>query len=151
MEGENWLDVALSLPMQVSKERFTWLGAEAAQRVAESPLSQRRKYLLLECIDSYMRSDDATRAAFEALLSGEKYGGARMAVNSYHREIEARGIAKGEHADRVNGLRVLAEDRFGPLPADVSEQIASLSAGELMQLIRRVPSATSPADLGLAE
>jgi hypothetical protein len=151
LEGQNYLGVALATLMKIPKERYSWLGAEAAQRVADSPLSQRRKYLLLECIDYYMTSDDATRAAFEALLSGEKYGAAQMAVNSYHREIEARGIAKGEHADRVNVLRVLAEDRFGPLPSAVGERIASLSAGELLQLIRRVPSATSLADLGLGE
>lgn len=155
LEGDKWLGVAISVLMKIPKERVAWLGAEALRRVSNSPLSERQRLLLADCIDYYATIDAATRAEFDRILLGERYRKAQVTNNILRREAEARGEARGiaitKQAERANLLLMLAHDKFGPLPLAVIERVGSLSADELRDLIRRVPTATSPADLCLAE
>ena len=62
-----------------------------------------------------------------------------------------QGREQGRQEGRQAILAVLLEERFGPLSASVREKLQNWPADRLGELIRKVLTAKSLADLGLEE
>jgi hypothetical protein len=48
VQGDNWLDPALSALMRIRRDRIAWLGAEALWRLQTAPQSDQQRFLLAE-------------------------------------------------------------------------------------------------------
>ncbi|HEX7378838.1 MAG TPA: hypothetical protein VF278_17075 [Pirellulales bacterium] len=159
LEGDNWLGVALSALMCVPKERQVWLGAEALRRITEAPLSEQQRYLLGECVESYLPLDESQWDEFNRLLSGASY----METNKMRassRELGLaegleKGLEKGREEGREEGrrelLRALLEERFGPLSKRLARRVESLPTVEVRDVFTRALHARSLRDLGLTD
>jgi hypothetical protein len=124
VEGDNWLGVALSALMKIPLDRVAWLGAEALRRLTEAPLTDRQRFLLGECVQAYLPMDDAQRQEFDRLLSAEPFD----KVRAMNQTVFEKGIEKGNIQGKRELLRDQLEDRFGPLPPRVLEQVMNLPA-----------------------
>jgi hypothetical protein len=151
VQGDNWLGVALSALMRTPKERVAWLGAEALKRLTEADVSERRRFLLAECVQAYLPMDAAQRREFDRLIQAEPYAGVKAMNKTVYEQGLEQGIERGETKARREMLRELAADQFGPLSPDTLARIDSLPAERLRALIKAVPRAKSLKDLGLAD
>ena len=151
VEGDNYLGVALSALMRIPRERIAWLGAEALRRLIESPLSETRRLLLLNCVDTYLPLDRETRAEFERLLLGGTDGGAQVVKNIIRREAIEEGVAQGRLLGQFELLEAQLTSKYGPLAPTVVERLRSLSPDRLRDVALKFASAASLAELGLAD
>ncbi|HVC96723.1 MAG TPA: hypothetical protein VND64_23800, partial [Pirellulales bacterium] len=71
--GGNWLGVALSALMRIPKERQVWLGAEALRRITGAPLTEQERFLLAECVETYLPLDESEWDEFKRLLATKPY------------------------------------------------------------------------------
>jgi hypothetical protein len=143
VQGESYLGTALAALMKIPRERITWLGAEALRRLNESPLTERQKFLLTECVQAYLPMDDELRREFEQVLAAKPYEGVR-AMNKTVREL---GIEEGQ---REVVLRLLRK-RFGTVPREVLMQVEAAPSDRLLSLAEAVNDAASFKELGLAD
>ena len=144
--GENVLGVALAVLMRLPEERRLELGEQAWRRVESEP-DDYRKYLLRECIASYLpRNDGESRDFEERLLHADDPGEQTMTVHMFDR-IRQEGEQKGR---RESLLRVL-EKRFGPLPDGVRQRLATVPAERLNDLLDAAVTAPSLSEVGLPE
>lgn len=157
--GPNLLGVALAALMRIAPERRGWLAAEAMRRIADSAESQWRKYLLGECVQAYLPLDEEQRKAFEQMLRGEPYQGAKQMVQTWFEEVAAKaeqtGLEKGEATGRVlerrEFLKGLLEAKFGPLPPGASQRLKEWPAERLREVGVALLKAQSLDELGLGE
>lgn len=151
VRGESYLGTALAALMKIPRERIAWLGAESLRRLNESPLTEKQKFLLVECVEAYLPMDEDLRREFEQVLAAKPYQGVR-AVNKTTFELGIEeGVEKGiEHGQRQLVLELL-KARFGTLPALVSNRLDQLPPDRLVPLATEVLNATSLQDLGLAD
>jgi hypothetical protein len=161
--GDNWLGVALAALMRIPAERKAWLKAEALRRLVDSPQSDQRRYLLCECVQAYLPLDPPQLQEYENLLITEPYQGvARMEKTTFERGLEEglekglekgleRGLEKGVQVGQRSVLRMLLEERFGPLSQPAQERLESFPSDQLRALIRRVLQAASLEELGLKD
>ena len=59
-----------------------------------------------------------------------------------------KGHEKGEEKGRRDFLREQMEERFGPLPATVTDRLQQMSLAELIPLCKAILHAQSLSDLG---
>lgn len=144
VQGDNWLGVALAALMRIPKDQIAVMGLEAMRRLAEAPLSDQQRYLLKECVEAYLPIDEAAKSEMADLLQTETYTGVK-AMNKTTFEI---GFEEGEAKGRREALRELMEERYGPLPANVSERLQKMTLAELVPLCKAILHAQSLADLG---
>ncbi|MBM4067890.1 MAG: hypothetical protein FJ271_02960 [Planctomycetes bacterium] len=144
--GENWLGVALSALMTISKDRVAWLGAEALRRIQAAPLDDQQRFLLGECVQAYLPLSEEQQRKFEKLIASENYKGVQaMNVTWYE-----KGIEKGIESGRREALREMLEERFGALPSLALAKLEQSSLDQLRALQRSLAKAKSLRDLGLA-
>lgn len=164
LEGDNWLGVALSALMRVPKERQVWLGAEALRRITESPLSEQERYLLGECVEAYLPLDESQWDEFHRVLSTAPYEkvkkmrattrelGIREGREKGIREGREKGIREGREEGRQEALReflrILLEERFGPLTKRVARRVDSLPTDRIRAVFTQALRADSLRDLG---
>jgi hypothetical protein len=104
-----------------------------------------RRFLLAECLETYAELDEAQNERLRALLHTEAYQEVEpLMKTTYERGIE-RGIEQGE---RRSALRLM-EAKFGPLSAEVKQQVEELSPEALAQLQLDLLKAQSLAELPL--
>jgi hypothetical protein len=128
--GENLLGVALSALMRQPAERRAELYAGGLKRIAASGENDYRRFLLAECLEAYAELDEAQKERVHALLHTEAYREVEpLMKTTYERGIED-GIVRGE---RRSALRQM-EAKFGPLSAEVKQQVEALSREALAQL-----------------
>ena len=90
-----------------------------------------------------MSMDEEATREFERLLASEKYHGVQaMNTTSYE-----KGLEKGQREI----LRMLIDERFGPLSPAVLERIEQLPAERLKPLGKALVHAQSLRDLALEE
>src|SRR5687768_4435762 len=68
VQGENWLGVALAALMRIDREHVAWLGVEALRRLANAPLTEQNRFLLGECVESYLSLDEQQRQEYEQMI-----------------------------------------------------------------------------------
>jgi hypothetical protein len=149
VQGDNWLGVALSALMKISRDKIAWLGAEALRRIQEAPaLTDQQRFLLGECVQAYLPLDDESRQAFETLVASEpKYEGVRAMNATWFEKGMEKGIDKGRR-ELLHGQLL---ERFGPLSPAVEERLRQLPVDRLPALAKAVLLAQSLADTGLAD
>ena len=111
---------------------------EGLKRIAQSGENDFRRFLLAECLEAYAELDEAQKERVQALVHTEPYQEVESLMKTtYERGIEhgiERGIERGiEQGERRLTLRLL-EAKFGPLSAEVREQLEALSSETLAQL-----------------
>ncbi|MCZ7687696.1 MAG: DUF4351 domain-containing protein [Sandaracinaceae bacterium] len=90
---------------------------------------------------------DAARAALEALMRSGGYEYQSEFARRYFDEGKAEGRAEGEAAGRAKLLVKLLQLKFGALPAELHDRIASASIEELERWGERVLSAATLEDV----
>jgi hypothetical protein len=145
VQGDNWLGVALSALMRIPQERIVSLGAEALRRVAGAPLSEQQRFLLHECVESYLPLEAGQRQELERQLHMETYA----EVQTMNQTTYEKGIEKGRREERLGLLVSLLETRFGPLSAATREHLEQASMEELRRLALQFATAASLDELGL--
>jgi hypothetical protein len=147
VQGDNWLGVALSALMRIPADRVAWLGAEALRRLTEAPLTERKKFLLGECVQAYLPMDERQRQEYEELLKAEPYSG----VAAVNKTVYEKGIEKGIEKGRRDALRDQIDERFGPLSQGLLERLETISLDQVRSITRVLSQAKSLKDLGLSD
>lgn len=142
---ENWLGVALSALMRVSKQRKIELAGEALGRIVHSPENSYRKTLLCECVSAYLPTDAEQRRQFEEMVRNHPDSGVQAMELGLLDHVEQRGELKG----RRETVREQLEARFGPLPPAITARLEACDADRLRELSRALLSADSLEELGL--
>jgi flagellar biosynthesis/type III secretory pathway protein FliH len=138
--------------------------------IAAAELTDRRRYLLVDCVETYVQLDGAAREEYDALLAErgneevatmELTWAGRIAHEARESALKEgiekgieKGLEKGLEKGREEGKRDLLleqlERRFGPLPQATVKRVRALtSSEELSRLATRVLDAPSLEDLGL--
>ena len=120
---------------------------------AARPLDDARRFLLFNCVATYLEWDGGA-AEVEALLHGKRED---RTMITWAEKIEARAAERGRQSGLERGLEgmraLLLQQltmRFEPLPPGVGERLAAISSfEELSRLGRRLLSAGSLEELGL--
>jgi flagellar biosynthesis/type III secretory pathway protein FliH len=125
-------------------------------------LTDKQRYLLVNCVETYLQLDDAAREEYEVLLAATRNEEVAMMETTWADRLrqEARqeawesaleeGLQKGREEGKRDLLLEQIERRFGPLPeATVLRVRALTSPEELSRLAARVLDAPSLEALGL--
>lgn len=128
------------------------------RRIARAPLDDAGRFLLVNCVETYVQLNDEGREEYEKLLADEPNREVTIMEMTWADTLEAKGvekgIQKGLEKGRLEGMRTVVlgqlERRFGPLPKKTRRQIGAMSSSEeLSHLADRVLDARSLDDLGL--
>jgi hypothetical protein len=122
--------------------------------VARAPVDDAARFLLVNCIETYVQLGGADRAEYERLLADEPTEEVLDMEMTWADTLEAKGMAKGREEGRVQGMRAVIEDqlehRFGTLSPRSRKRLEAIdSPDELSRLAGRVLDAGSLDDLGL--
>lgn len=147
LERGTSLGLALAAMMRLPPGRRAWFKAEALLHVKDVRQNEQLRFLLAECIQTYLPLDrPEEQAEFEQLLNSGTYEEVkRMATTWFEQGIE-QGIEQGQRATLVAQV----EERFGPLRPEVQKRLDEWPAHELTELARRLVRAHSLEELGLA-
>ena len=99
LRGDNWLGVALSTLMKAGNEQRVPFGVEAMRRLGESPLTDGKKSLLGDCIETYIDIPDADSDHFQDILEANATGRVpamhKTRVQVAHKKGIEQGIERG--------------------------------------------------------
>ena len=113
-------------------------------------LSDRQRFLLVNCVETYVQWDDTAQEEYEALLAEE--GGAKVAImeTTWADRLRAEGVEQGREQGKRELLLEQLERRFGPLSQATVQRVRAISSSdELSRLAGHVLDAGSLDDLGL--
>jgi hypothetical protein len=126
--------------------------------IVEADLDEARRFLLAECVETYVQLDEAARQEYRALLAEpQNREVATMELTwsgQIAQEVREHALREGREEGREEGRRELLLDllerRFGPLPGTTVRRVQQLTtAEELSALAARIFDARSLKDLGL--
>ncbi len=147
LRGNNWLGVALSALMRVPRGQRVALGVEAMDRIADAPLTDGKKSLLGDCVETYidLPGDDLERfrGMIEANATGRVPAVNKTRVQLAEERGVEKGIEKGERRARRAMVLELLEARFGPVPTEIVERIETLDIDALRATLLKVGTAES--------
>lgn len=144
VEGDNWLGVALAALTKIPRDHAAVLGAQALRAIQGAPLSEQKRFLLWDCVEAYLPIDAQSMQELSQLLTTESYSG----VNAMNKTTFEKGAEAGEAKGRREVCREIMEERFGPLPAKVTDRLQQMTLAELIPLCKKILHAQSLADLG---
>lgn len=135
--------------MQIPDGQRVQIKGQSLMRLAESALDDQHKYLLGECLDTYLTLNQQEDQALQETLTSKPFRKAKQMTTTW----EARGIAKGEARGIAKGQRDLVlsllSDRFGRVTQRIRRKLESLTAEELRELATRIYRVDSIDDLNL--
>lgn len=148
VKGDNWLGVALAALMQIPHDKIVELGTEALRRLSEAPLTEQQKFLLAECVESYLPLDPQQQKELERRLSDRTLEKVQaMNKTTYEKGFE-KGIEKGIEKGTQNTLLRLGTKQFGSASPELESRIREINdLTRLEELIDRLPMAQSWDDL----
>ena len=153
--GESLLGLALTALMDLPGTERARIKAEGLARITISRENDVRKELLAECFDNYLKLELTEQTEFDQIQAQQPPEGPTMVISRWRREgLETgrqEGRQEGEQQGRLAMLRLLLTQKFGPLPPNVESEIAVATADQLNDIITRILTATSLADLGLTD
>lgn len=131
------------------------------RRIAGTEIDDVQRFLLVNCVETYLELDTLETAEYEALLSGDgqEERTLKIAKMTWADRIRAEGWRDGletglERGKEQGARRVLLRQlalRFGPLPEAVRRRVDAIDSLEtLTELADRVLIARSIEDLGIA-
>ena len=121
-------------------------------------LSDRRRFLLVNCVETYVQLDPAAQEEYETLLAEEGHEEVATMETTWADRLRQEGfeagVREGIQEGREEGKRDLVLDllarRFGPLTEGTIKRVNALtSSEELSRLAARVLDAPTLEDLGL--
>lgn len=139
LRGDNWLGVALSALMGAPREQRLALGVEAMQRLGDAPLSDGRKALLGDCVETYIDIPNDASKQFQDILDANATGRVpamhktRVQIASEKAREEGRqegrqvGWQESEQRTLRTAVTELLEARFGPVPSAFVGWVASVT------------------------
>ncbi len=139
LRGDNWLGIALSALMKSPSNLRVPFGVEAIRRLGDSPLSDGKKSLLGDCIETYIDIPDEDSKRFQDILEANATGRVpamhKTRVQIAHEKgIEKgieEGIEKGMEEGHHRGMRAavteLLEAKFGPIPIEFIEWVGAVT------------------------
>jgi hypothetical protein len=137
--GDNPLAIALSALMRLPKENRAAMKLAAVRRIGEIGGTEYRKMLLIDCIEAYWPLTDDERAEYQRLVNQDA-----------NREVKAM-LTMWDVRVMRRILRQQVEKKFGPLPAEAVARLEAIPMGGLEKALEDVLTATSLADMGLAD
>ena len=109
-----------------------------AQRIAAGALDEARTFLLLNIVETYLDLNEAEQATYESLLVTK--GGAEVAMLEL--TWADRKVLEGREQGQVEGqravLRRVALARFGTVPEQLEQHIASAQGKAVESLLDRL-------------
>ncbi len=159
LRGDNWLGVALSALMKAPREERIPFGAEAMQRLGDSPLSDGKKSLLGDCIETYIDVPESDSRKFRDILEANATGRVpamhKTRVQIAREEAMEQGIEKGLHEGHLRGQRAavteLLEARFGAIPPEIASAISACAdSAALRRMLLAAATALSLEEFGAA-
>jgi len=142
------------------------LRADAAAVIAGLP-EGRDRMMLCEFAETYWPLGDEQRAEYDRLTQTEEFAEVRaMQMTTFQRgrlegeqtgrlEGEQKGRLEGEQRGKLEGrlelLRDMLQERFGPLDAGASARLRAMSDDAMRDLGKRLLRASSLKELGLAD
>jgi len=144
VKGDNWLGVALAALMRVPPDKVVELGVEALRRLSEAPLTDQQKFLLTDCVESYLPLTTQQQDEFERLLSDTTL----EKVQTMNKTTYEKGIEKGTQNTLLRLLLRLGTKQFGSPSPELEEQVRAIhDLTRLDELIDRIQKAQSWDDL----
>ena len=131
---------------------------ECLRRIARAEVDDAGRYLLVNCVETYVQWNDTAQEEYDTLLAEEENQEVTtMEMTWGDRMMEKgriEGLEAGREAGRIEGMRTLVtgmiESRFGSVPADRKRRIEAIdSTAELTRLADRLLTARSLDDLGI--
>ncbi len=144
LRGDNWLGVALSALMKAPKNRRMEFGAEAMQRLGDSPLTDGKKGLLGDCVETHIEIPEENSQKFRDILDANATGRIKpmnkTRVQIAREEGIERGIEQGLLEGHLRGQRAavteLLEAKFGPVPPAFCDSLSTIAdSAELRRLL----------------
>jgi hypothetical protein len=114
-----------------------------------APLTDRQRYLLASCVDRYLLLDAAGRAEFERFINADQE--VRTMTKGFIERAYDEGVEKGRLAAMFELVEALLEKKFGPLSAEIVDRLRQKPADDVRAMAVQIVSATSLAELGLAD
>jgi hypothetical protein len=149
IQGRNLLGVALASMMKIADDLKAKAKADALQKIATSNEPEMRKYLLCECIETYLPLEEVQMKDYENLLVTPPYQGARK----YGKTSFERGHEQGKVEGKLEGqLKLLREQlviRFGPLNEETSKRLEASSEAQMLEIGKLLLTVKSLRELGL--
>ncbi|MCP4656414.1 MAG: hypothetical protein GY856_13455 [bacterium] len=142
-----------------SRRKRAELRLACLRRIATArELDEERRFMLYDCVQTYIELEPEVRREYEALLAEHGNREVREMIMTWSEKVEARAHAAGIRSERQTNLQKLRDrvsrrlnERFGVLSSSVGDRIAQISSpDELMDLLERAVAANSLDDLGLA-
>jgi hypothetical protein len=135
---------------------------ECLRRIARADLDEDRRFLLVNCVETYLELAGEEAAKLGAALAEELNREVQAMEMTWAEKLEHKGLERGLQQGRQQGrqegrqegmrslLLGLMEQRFGPLPAGIRKQVEAIgSPEELGRLAARVLDARSLEEMGL--
>lgn len=148
-----WALAALTRPRPQKKR--AQLRLDCLRRIAAaSELDPRRRFMLFNCVVTYVESDERAAEEFEALLAEHGNQEVRDMLMTWAEKIETRGYDRARAEDLTamrDLLQRLLEQRFGGLPQKVIQQISEISSlQKLTRMAEQIHMIKDLEDLELA-
>src|SRR5262249_51452944 len=111
------------------------------RQILRADLDEKRRMLLVDCVEEYLELNQAEAAEYSALYTVPKNREVRKMEMTWSERMKAEGreegLKKGLQQGEKNGLQVLREvllsqleQRFGPLPQETRERVEAISSLE---------------------
>lgn len=146
---------ALSALMRRKTLRASEHKLACLRAIARVKIDEARRFLLVNCVETYLQLSEEEEKAYESLLALEENEEINTMEQTWADRMREEGRQEGRQEGQRQGmqelLRQLLEERFGPLPKNARQRIATIKAPEeLQRLARDVLAARSLGELGLA-
>jgi predicted transposase YdaD len=128
------------------------------RRIARADLDDLQRFLLVNCVQTYLELSPGEKAQYESLEARERDKEVKIMATNWVERLENKylrqGRKEGREEGRAEGVRkVLLRQldlRFGPLPPDVRQSVAAISSvAGLNRLAEKVVTAQSLEEMGL--
>lgn len=135
LRGGNWVGVALSALMNAPKGMRLDVGVEALRRLSDAPISDGRKALLGDCVETYIDLPAEELARFHGILEANATGRVppmnktrvQIAEERAAEQGLQRGMQQGIELERkASVLKVLAA-RIGEVPAEIAAKVEAMT------------------------
>ena len=142
---------ALMNPGELSPARHK---LECLRRIARADVDEAGRFLLMNCVETYVQWSETDQEEYDGLLAEEDDGKVEAMQLTWADKIRLQGEDVGLRKGRVEGMRDLVtgmiETRFGSVTPDRKQRIEAIdSTDELTRLADRLLTARSLDDLGI--
>jgi len=124
------------------------------RRIAAVRLDELRRFLLVNCVETYLQLEGRDAEELEALQAPGNAEEVRAMRMTWAEQLKKEGLAQGLEQGREQGFRqaLLRQlgARFGPLTDDVTQRVEAIhSAERLNQIAEQILVANSLEEMGL--